>query len=166
MTPISAKPVVRATCQRRLRWAISVSRRASSSSTGAVPAGGPGGGGGARGPAISAGLRVGRVRGAAVYPDLATAAVSVSIEGKAGSKETVAVSLARLTEAATTPSTRVSVFSTRLTQDAQVMPPMLRLVSTHSTVWVGLGVVVAVMSVPRSRGCCWVLRLGRAGQEA
>ena len=36
------------------------------------------------------------------------------------------------------------------------MPPMLRLVSTHSAVWVGLvrGVVVAVISVPRSCGGC------------
>src|SRR5690242_7932613 len=42
------------------------------------------------------------------------------------------------------------------------MPPMSRLVSTHSAVGVGLGagVVVAVISVPRSRGACG--GLGRA----
>ena len=41
----------------------------------------------------------------------------------------MAVSVARLTEASTTPSTRVSAFWTRPTQEAQVMPPMSKLVS-------------------------------------
>src|SRR5438309_1235663 len=55
----------------------------------------------------------------------------------------VAISVARLTSACCTPSTRLSVFSTRRTQDAQVIPPIARVqVSVVS-------VAVAVMGVIR-----------------
>ena len=60
-------------------------------------------------------------------------------------------SVARLTLTSVTPGTLERIFSTRLTQDAQVMPPMAR--STVS----GVGwVTAASMTVSWGRGMGWV----------
>ncbi len=117
ITPISPRPTVRATCHRIFRCAISLSRRASRSSAGSC--------------CFSSGssdLVAGRTVPA--YPAFSTAPVSCSSVISPGSYWTVAVSVARLTEASTTPSTRDRAFCTRPTQEAQVMPSMSRVVPT------------------------------------
>src|SRR6476619_1245462 len=67
---------------------------------------------------------------------------------RVGSYTTEAASVARLTSASSTPSSLARTFSTRRTQDAQVMPPMS---SVHDSVAVGsaVGVVVMVCSCAR-----------------
>ena len=61
------------------------------------------------------------------------------------SKVTVATSVARLTWAVATPSRRVRAFSTRPTQDAQVIPPMSRVQLSSVCGEVAVGAVVVVM---------------------
>src|SRR4051794_2899995 len=60
---------------------------------------------------------------------------------RTGSYTTEAASVARLTSASSTPSSLASTFSTRRTQDAQVMPPMS---SVHDSV---SGVAISVVAV-------------------
>jgi hypothetical protein len=57
------------------------------------------------------------------YPESRIAETRLAILVLSGSAVTVAVLVARLTEAKETPSTRERLFSTRATQEAQVMPP-------------------------------------------
>src|SRR5207253_5674456 len=62
--------------------------------------------------------------GPASYPALRTAASSVSIDTP--SEVTWAFSVARLTDAPVTPGTFFNAFSTRPTQEAQVIPEIAR----------------------------------------
>jgi hypothetical protein len=57
------------------------------------------------------------------YPESRIAETRLAILVLSGSAITVAVFVARLTEAMETPSTRERLFSTRATQEAQVIPP-------------------------------------------
>jgi len=56
------------------------------------------------------------------YPVSRIAETSIPGPARCGSTVTVAVFVARLTEASDTPSTRERLFSTRATQEAQVIP--------------------------------------------
>ena len=70
-----------------------------------------------------------------------------------GSKRTLARSVARLTAAASTPGSLARDFSTRRTQEAQVMPPMGSWTSVVSAV-VSTGAAgswIIVIVVPSSR---------------
>src|SRR5215204_2663739 len=78
-----------------------------------------------------------------------------------GSKLTVARSVARLTEARSTPSTLPIAFSTRLTQDAQVIPLTGKL--TSSIVGVGEEPVIAIVSLLLSRSIIYLSANTRAG---
>jgi hypothetical protein len=65
----------------------------------------------------------------------------------------VATSVARLTSAVVTPSTRFSAFSTRPTQEAQVMPPMSRVQLLLASVAAAAVGAVVVIAVSWSDGC-------------
>ncbi len=58
-------------------------------------------------------------------------------------KSTVACSVAKLT-VATTPSSRLSFFSTRAAHDAHDIPPMARVISRLSVAWAADGMVATL----------------------
>src|SRR3954471_7632711 len=142
------RPVVRATCHCRRSRAISASR----SWRAASPSGGVAEGADAVGDAALPGATCSMI----VYPALPTAAVSASTVTDDGSNATDAFSVARLTSADRTPSTRLRAFSTLRTHEAQVMPPTSRVTCR--------GVDSSDTETEVLIGCSWLL--GRVGVDS
>ena len=118
ITPISARPVVRATCQLALETGDLGSRRGVRARRRlAVAAGSP----------ATSGVGIRGARGGGV-PGLGDRGGQLVRRcGGRVVERPGAVSVARLTETSTTPSTRDRALWTRPTHDAQVMPPMSKL---------------------------------------